>query len=684
MNSEFSVIGYSFAGIAFLVLALMLLPQSRGKSHSVWLVIAAVASAVWGLALASGAPAFTEITFQVFLLEILHDGFWLLFMSMLLGGAVGQRRFRVARFAGLGCVALVLLLGSWANSGISLGPFLPELHRTLFFGSLLTSLFVFVGLEQIFRNARTSQRKGLKYLCLGVGAVFAYDILLYSNAILSNQISGSLWSARGVIVLMCVPIIGIATVRGPSWLAGIFVSRRVVFYTTTIAFAVIYITVIGIAGFYIRTLGGPWGGAAQLVVLVAALLTLAVLLVSDQTRARIRVYITKHFFESKYDYREEWLRLIETLTSPDDELPLRKRAIKALAQVVDVPSGLLWLRQRGQTEYSCVAGWNTPRPPEVIKGDHSIVGFLRETGWIIDFREYSGNRDRYEMLSVDDELPARPETAFAVPLLDGGDLLGFVFLSQPRTPLTLNFEDHDLLKTAGKQIASYLAQELSTEQLAESRQFEAFNRLTAYLMHDLKNLIAQQSLVVENAQKHRDNPEFIDDAIATIKGGVSRLRRVIEHIQQRSVGPPLQRVELNQLINQAVSQCGDRMPSPEALVDGKQVWVRADRERLLMAVYHALRNAQEATPPEGEVRIELSDDGDDCTVLVTDTGAGMDEAFVRDRLFRPFDSTKGTQGMGIGAYQMRETIRSMGGSVSVQSLVGSGTIVSLGLRVADK
>ena len=310
--------------------------------------------------------------------------------------------------------------------------------------------------------------------------------------------------------------------------------------------------------------------------------------------------------------------------------------------------------------------------------------FLQETGWIIDLREYDGNKDGYEALRVDDELPGRADTAIVVPLLNEGDLLGFIFLSQPRTAESLNYEDHDLLKTAGKQIASYLAQELSTEKLTGSRQFEAFNRLTAYLMHDLKNLVAQQSLVVENAEKHRGNPEFIDDAMATIKGGVDRLRRMIEHIQHRSVNQPAERTEIGKLILQAVSQCSDREPVPRALIDDGQVWVLADRDRLLMAVYHVLRNAQDATPAGGNVSIELSGNESRCIITVNDTGGGMDAAFIRDRLFKPFDSTKGTQGMGIGAYQMRETIRSMGGDVAVSSGPDCGTQVIITLQNAEQ
>ena len=196
-------------------------------------------------------------------------------------------------------------------------------------------------------------------------------------------------------------------------------------------------------------------------------------------------------------------------------------------------------------------------------------------------------------------------------------------------------------------------------------------------MHDLKNLIAQQSQVVENAGRHKNKPEFIDDAIDTIKGSVVRMRRVIETLQQSSQVEQTQRLELGKLVMQAVSQCGDRQPVPRAVIGDEQVWVRANRDRLQMAVYHGIRNAQDATPVDGSVRVEVVANGAECSVAIVDTGRGMDETFIRERLFRPFDSTKGTSGMGIGAYQIKETVQMAGGRLDVSSEPGRGTRISL-------
>ena len=670
-------IGYGLAGLVFLIFALLLVTSFRGRSQGHVLLVAAVISSIWGLGLAYDAAAPGLSASRVFVLEFTFDGVWLLFLAAMLSGAIGTAQIWFVRFGGV-LVAVAILAGGtglelYARSrGVGGGA-----GSMIVFGSLLTSLFGLVGIEQIYRNARVTQRKELKYLCIGLGGMFAYDLFLYSNAILAGQVSEVVWAARGFVVAMCVPLIAVATRRASSWSVGIFVSRQIVFYSATLFGAGIYLTLMGFLGYYIRDVGGEWGPIAQLIFSSGAFLLLGVFLFSERLRARLRVFISKHFFENKYDYREEWLRLIDTLTSIEDGLPLRKRGLKALAQIVDSPSGLLWIKDDEGNAYQCVANWNTRELELGIAADASLPCFLESSGWIVERSEYERDPARYSDLDLTALTVAFQEFEFVVPLLHDGELLGFVLLSKSEPQALLNFEDRDLLKTAGKQIASYLAQEIATEQLAESRQFEAFNRLTAYIMHDLKNLIAQQSLVVENAQRHRGNPEFIDDAIATIRGSVQRMRRVIEHLQQRSVEHSAERVELGKLVMQAVSQCADRDPVPRAVIGDRQTWVRADRDRLQMALYHAIRNAQDASSVGGSVSVEVSSTGDECAVSIIDNGRGMEEDFVRDRLFRPFDSTKGTSGMGIGAYQIRETLKTVGGRVDVESTPGVGTRLTL-------
>ena len=161
------------------------------------------------------------------------------------------------------------------------------------------------------------------------------------------------------------------------------------------------------------------------------------------------------------------------------------------------------------------------------------------------------------------------------------------------------------------------------------------------------------------------------------------MRRVVEQLQQQPPDRRLEKVDVGALISQVASQCAEWNPTPRADVGGAPVWVRADRERLSMALFHAIRNAQDATEERGSVVISLETSNSRGVVRVIDTGSGMDEVFIRERLFRPFDSTKGPQGMGIGAYQIRETIRAIGGEIIVVSEPGEGTEIILELPMAS-
>jgi len=666
-------VGYSLAAVGFLFLTFLLLTGFRQRLRGLFLASATAGTAVWAALLAIQAFSAPLTAFGMYLIEFSLDFVWLLFLSSLMGLGVGGVRFVSLRRLGLGIAVGLILAGFVLEWAFATGRSAYGAQQLMILGQIVTSLLVLINVEQIVRNARQQQLRGLKYLCLSIAAIFAFDLVMYSHAILVEGISPALWAARGYVAAMALPLIVIAVSRTPTWSGAIFVSRQVVFHTATLFSAGAYLAFIGFAGQYIRQQGGTWGGVAQVVFFSAAVLGFCVFLFSERLRLHLRVFISKHFYRNKFDYRQEWLRMTETMTSRVEALPMQKRAIKALAEIVGAPSGQLWSRSPDGLSYRITASWNAPTEQLHLAADSSVVEFLQSTRWIVDFLEYEKDSTRYDGLEVDVAELGPDDTRFAVPLSSDSDLVGFVVLSGPNTSVALDYEDHDLLKTAGQQIASYISQEVATELLAQGKQFEAFNKLTAYLMHDLKNVVAQQSLLVENAEKHKHNPAFIDDAIATVKSGVVRMRRVIEQLRQGTIQHSVENVEISKLIISAVSQCADRQPVPQANIGDEQVWVRADKDRLQMAVCHAIRNAQDATPADGNVVVELTHSASDCQLTICDNGAGMDREFVQERLFRPFDSTKGTEGMGIGAHQIRETIGSIGGSLAVESSPGKGT-----------
>jgi putative PEP-CTERM system histidine kinase len=540
-------------------------------------------------------------------------------------------------------------------------------------------------IEQIYRNASLGGRRALRYFVIGIGGVFAYDLFLFSHAEMLHGISEAAWTARGAVTALAVPFIAIAVRRNPDWSLDIFVSRQIVFYSSTFVAVGVYLVVMALGGYIVRDLGGTWGNVGQIMFLVGAVAVLATLVASSTLRRHATVFISKHFYRNKYDYRIEWLRFIETLSSTE-EGDIRRTAVRAVAQIFSSPGAVLFTKEIGDRRFVPMIGWpmQVDRVPGIgpVDVDSDLIRFLSSKQWIIDINEYRATPDLYQNIRLPTWLLDVPHVRIVSPMLQLNELVGFFVLYEPPPPFELTFEDRDLLKTVGRHVATQLAQHEADRRLAESRQFEAYNRLTAFMMHDLKNSIAQLQLIVANATRHKSNPEFIDDSIATIDNTAERMTRLIEQISSDSAQLSLRQVSIDELVRTAVTRCSQRAPVPTFNAGASDAAVKGDPERLTAVIEHVIRNAQDASRETSTVNIETKVHGDEVTIAVIDTGRGMEPQFVRERLFRPFDSTKGSKGMGIGAYQTREYIQMLGGRVEVQSSPGSGTQFSITLPVA--
>jgi putative PEP-CTERM system histidine kinase len=397
----------------------------------------------------------------------------------------------------------------------------------------------------------------------------------------------------------------------------------------------------------------------------------------------VRVILTKTFLQYKYDYRKEWLRFISTLSKSGLE-NVAAAAVRAVAQIVDSPGGVVWTREENSEAYLPIGSWHCAIPGVApIGAESGLARFLEDRQWIVDFEEMKGHPDRYENLELDGWLQRDGGWWLVVPLFLGKRLYGFIVLQEPRVVPNLNFEDRDLLRTVGRHVAMHINQAESDKRLAESRQFGAYNRLTAFLMHDLNNLIAQQTLVVKNAEKFRDNPKFIDDTFETIAHSVDRMNRLMEQLTSASKAPTVRRTDLGSALKKAVDRCKSRSPVPSLEIGPNQVMLEADTERLVSVFEHIIKNAQDATDNSGFVKVELKASGNTASVSIQDSGQGMSSEFIRERLFRPFDSTKGSHSMGIGAYQARDYVRTLGGRMEVASEIRVGTEFLINLPVPD-
>jgi len=304
--------------------------------------------------------------------------------------------------------------------------------------------------------------------------------------------------------------------------------------------------------------------------------------------------------------------------------------------------------------------------------------------WLIDLDEYERDPELYNNIPIPEWLERMPRAWLVVPLIVHDRLIGFIVLARSPAQLHFNWEDSDLIKTARRQAAVHLAQLEASRALAEAQQFEACNRLTSYVMHDLKNLIAQLSLVVTNAAKHRNNPLFMEDAINTVDNSVQKMNRLLTHLRSDIIqAQEAEYIELPAVLGDVVRTMSNGKPVPSLDCQAEDIMLQADRDRFAAIIGHLIRNAQDATPDDGRIIVRLFRRSDFAIVEVQDTGTGMDKEFIKERLFRPFDSTKGKSGMGIGVYESRDYIHKLGGDIDVISRVGEGTTFRVRLPISD-
>jgi putative PEP-CTERM system histidine kinase len=351
--------------------------------------------------------------------------------------------------------------------------------------------------------------------------------------------------------------------------------------------------------------------------------------------------------------------------------------------MIDCPGGMLWVR-RDNGSFEPEACWNISPIDGVSEPSHSsLIQFLEIQKWVINLDEYQRDPGLYKSLGdleMPDWLKNVSDAWLISPLILHESLLGFVVLSRSSASHKhFNWEDSDLLKTSGSQAASYLAQHAISQALAEARQFETFNKLATYAVHDLKNLISQLSLVVTNAARHRSNPLFVENVISTVENSVSKMNRLLARLRDGAQADSKRIVDLAKLLEEVVHDARASRPVPVFECKAQGITLVADRDQLASVMGHVVRNAQEATQENGHVIIRLHKSNGQAVVEVEDTGCGMDETFIRARLFRPFQTTKGRSGMGIGVHEAREYVRSLGGEINVQSRPGEGTVFRISL-----
>lgn len=652
-------------------------PTVAGSRVRRLFIVAVVLTAVWsalGLAIvAKGQPA-TALGGAYTVLDLARYGAWYGFLTMLLARG-GESPRRGLRWSAAGLIA-ANVLWSFVLAG---RPDVAAKYAALL--SLALPAFGLILVEQVARSAVEERRWHLKPLVVGLGLVFAFDLYLHSQPLLLGVADADAVAARGAVHAVSAPLLYIASKRHSDWAGPIQMSRSAVFFSTTLLLIGGYLLLIATLGWYLRHVDDNWGRAVATVVVFASLGGLVWLVASPSLRAKLRVMLGKNLFRYRFDYRREWLNLTEVLAGESSPRGIGEAVIRGLATLLDSPSGMLWARAPRGGGFARVANWNfEPRgsTEEPLTGASAFTDFLRDREWVFNLDECRLSPDREDAQLVPPWLLADPRCWLVVPLRAGGDLAGFAVLGRPHATDEVNWETRDILRTAARQAGAFMALGDASEALAEARKFESFNKMSAFVVHDLKNVVAQLSLMSQNARRLGNNPEFQADMVATVENAVEKMRRLLAQLREGDAPAGVASgVPLVPLFGRLQARAKERGRAFGFRHD-EPLSTRGHDERLERVLGHLIDNALDATEGAGEVGVSMHREGSQVVLIFNDTGRGMTEVFVKTELFKPFRSTK-SSGMGLGAFESLQYVEELGGRLTVASTPGQGTNIEVRL-----
>lgn len=531
--------------------------------------------------------------------------------------------------------------------------------------------------HNLYGGASDSSRKLLAWPAGGLALFWTFELNLFTVGYLTGFAPGGLEVLRGIVIAAVAACCAIGSSQRSTGLT-FRPSRAVTFSTLSLAMLASYFLVMVALSNGAAMLAGDLARITQVAFLLLAAIVALLWLPSTRLRGTLRLLTLKHLFKHRYDYREEWLRFTRTIGQSDGvRAGLHERAVQSLADIADSPAGLLLTPDEGDA-LALAARWRWPTaevPPAAVP--LALLSRLERGAAILDF-----DAMRLAAEPLPDWLRDEPAAWAGVPLQHGDRVMGLVILARPHLTRRLDWEDFDLLRVAGQQVASYLAEQAGQDALQDAARFEEFNRRIAFVMHDIKNLSSQIGLLARNAERHADNPDFQADMLVTLRNSADKLDALVSRLGRYGSGrsEAIARVDIAALARQVAASYA--ITARVQCIGDNACEVLAAAEPLEQALRHLVQNAIEASGPDAPVLIEIRSEGMRGEIAVVDAGEGMSPQFLRQELFRPFVSTK-ENGFGVGACEARELIRAMGGRLDVESREGVGSRFTVSLPLAE-
>ena len=661
--TTFVLWSHALAALLFGGVALSQLREAGRALPRLTFIIALLTTALWALAVAGieagdGIPRIAEG---------MRNLAWLGFMYALI-----RRDPRTPEHRTVAIVYGIVVLVGLATVGLAIawvasaGTLVREIATLRLVLGMMVAVSALVLVHHLYTATAPAARGGIRLVVLALAAIWSVDLTLYAAAYAIGAFPDAIVALRGAVMALAAPALLIAVQRNGNWTLQL--SRTVAWQTLSFAALLLYAGVMLGATSIIAMLSGETARIWQTAFVFGSTATGLAILSSPWMRAWTKVKVAKHLFRHRYDYRTEWIRFTDTLGKPDDAAPLDARIVKAVADLTDSPAGLLLVREPAGLGIGLGWNWDTPAATAPVE----FANYLTTSGRIIELDAVrNGTVAETEAAAIPPWMLS-DDAWVIVPLAHLDRLQGAILLARPLVDRALDWEDFDLLRVAGRHVASYLAEARAQEALAEAQRFDEFNRRFAFILHDVKNLVSQLTLVARNAERHAENPAFRADMVATLKDSADRMNDLLARLSQhhRARADTLRPVPLLEIVERVART--RRRQHPVTVSGDRDLCAQADPARLEQILGHLVQNAIEASAVDVPVDLSVAADDAQATIVVADRGCGMTPAFIRDQLFKPFASSK-PAGFGIGAFEAKQLAEAMDGHVAVTSQPGIGT-----------
>ena len=546
---------------------------------------------------------------------------------------------------------------------------------------LLGTALVLMNLERLLRTSTGVMRWRLKYLVLGLGIIFAVRLYTLSQQLLYNSLTTANAILNALAVLLGAVLIAVSLTRGRFHGSDLYLSPTILYRSVTVMLVGIYLFVVGLLAKLATYADGEIWVPITTFLFLLALATLAILLFSDRLRHKIRLQLNRHFRRPQRDYRSIWADFSHRTGSQVNIDEFCRAVVDMISDTFEVLSASLWLIDSARDRLIFGASTSIPeadaqRLASEVRGLSLLAENLRHQTPVINLSEATG--DWAESLRRCNPVSFRGKGGHlhGLPLLAGGQVLGILALGDRVSGVPLNLEEHDLLETIGEQIGASLLNFNLSQQLLESKELEAFQTMSTFFVHDLKNTSASLSLMLKNLPRHFDNPEFRKDALHSIDQSVQRINQLVHRLTMIREKLQLERkaIDINELIENVLKSLPPTDGQSITCKLQKTPAVLLDPDQIRNVLVNLILNARDAIGDNGSIDISTEHSRLWCTLTVSDDGCGMTRDFIERSLFRPFQSTKKT-GLGIGLFQTKTIIEAHHGKIEVESEEGRGCTI---------